>query len=1102
MGGNVAIYTQYGISEANWNLLGPQLQALIKDNQGEAAKIAELFKKGYTAEQISSTYGDEQLGVKGTFVEKTGGNVDYKQFGITEKQWNQFSPKTQAFVSSHERAAQQVAKLIQRGYTTEQINDYFNSLDIEVPVLDETAQKTKLEGLRTEAAKITPDMMENRTLREASETKWEAYFLERYRQNPLEARRDIVQVLYRKDVMEAKQVLQNMMTDTKGSILLKSKYLAEGFATEDEQKAYDARRAELRSRYIDEPRAPFDAEIRRLEGELAKLPETDTEGRAAIQRQIDDQVAKREKASTQAALDAYNDLKGKHAVVQEKDLVHDGEHLTTAQLEALIDLVALDEIHMTESKIQEMAIQSVSQSVFNKGVAEVKKINEEIEKLKADNTTPEIEKIKGKAINADREFDRQIAQLLQEAETEDSTRLRNEAHIADQRARDEIRRLRQAGQDNEADALELKRLEDKKAAQEQIKAAMDQTKLTEVDRLLVAKKEAHEKAEQEAFNALPEKVRNKIKKLEAKAEKIMREANEDSNKLVTDNLDDISKAMAETQVDRMRAQNKFNNTVVKYDKLDDDIQAWIKEDPSKFARVAKDGEVSTFKTVKPVLDDQGRPLYNEDGSLKEREEHWVFDGEMFKNYMLALSNDNNLDNSEAVDPTHNADYYADIQDRKSVTYARKGEEAPDKLKDRRFAKRCFEAAGIETEGDRTIGKRIGHAATNFAKGFLIGSAAAGVAEYLSTTKVVNANYSRLVEYCGSVPWSEIVNYSGTATGNYSGTANGTVTVTHIDYQNGIPIGEYTENIDVSLPYSGSIEIPYEGSTTVSGEAYYSGQETVSGQTSASPDFSLKNVLGAGAIAGFTTMLVSLPQTLKIKDEGMREEAVRRQVLSDKGVEQPTVIPTPEPLPVDINANLDVKEDITEVTTPETREELTVEVQNTVKVIQKATNGQNGVNEGYTWASLQNAYISEDNKSVPNTPAFRNWFRKTYLNGATSIGTGAQHYPKTIVYNNVTYTFDKEKYKPNRYTTSASGGNITYAKTEKKVNVTPGSTSTQSNGWSAVATATWTDESGKTQTKTVRVTGCKDKDSAIAEAKAKLQGEVPANAKIRYGTKAT
>lgn len=950
-----------------------------------------------------------------------GGNVaaNYSTYGISEQDWKNLSPKTQEFCNSSPQAAKQIARLLQRNINVKDINEYYDNLQVEgmsvekgdkqedVPAQELTPEqiaaqdKEKLENLRQEALKTTPAMMESRDMRKMNEEQWEQYFLERYKQNPAEARRDIVQVMFPKEVREVKQTLQNMMRDTKAEKMLKSKYLAEGFATEEEKERYDARRAELRKQYLEEPRAKWDAQIKPLQEQFNAL-EADDPKRAELQKQIEELQAKRDKACDKAALDAYNSIRPPHEKVQEKDWVQEGEHLSTEQIEAILDLKALDAFDITEGKIQEMAIRAVSESKFNKGVAEVQKMRDEIEKLKTENITPEVQRVQNKAIMADRKYDEDIAKLLEEAETEESIKLRKEATEANIAARAEITRLRKAGKDVEADALEKKRLADKEEAQKKIQAALDQDKVEAANKLSEEKEKAREAAKKEAYEALPEKVREKIEKLEKKIQKTMDEANTDNNKLLTENIDDIAEIMAKTQVDKQRAENKFNKTVVKFEKLDKDIQEWIRENPEDFAEEAKEGETpplgETFTTKKPVLDEKGRQVYDENGDPKMEEKHWVFKSDKFKNYMLAMSNDNNLDNDEAVDAKNKADYYADMQDRKKVTRDRKGEQALTKFKDRRFAAKCFNAAGIEKEGDRTFGMQVGAGVKAFGKGFVVGSIGALAAEYLSTTKVVESKFFKLVQYSGSVPWSKMVHYegetdatltgrfqkrvegdvgyhqdivvegtangyvefdyegskdytysgtgSGVAHGNYEGTAGGTVPVTHKDYQNGILIGEYTENVDVNLPYSGEIDIPYdyeysgggtvhyngtvggdvsipykkvvsadgtvhwvadideevtlngkahyEGDVLVEGEAEYSGEEEVSGTTKGSPKINLKNVLNIGIGAGIASVLASLPDIGKIKDEGMRKETIRRQVLSDKGVDdrKPVINPNP------------------------------------------------------------------------------------------------------------------------------------------------------------------------------------------------------------------
>lgn len=1040
--------------------------------------------------------------------------VNYSACGISEQDWKKLSPKTQEFCNSGEQAAKQIARLLQRGFDITEINKYYDNLP---PVQGMAVEKgenpkvapednspeavaarnaEKLENLRQEALKTTPEMMDKKDMRKMNEEQWEEYFLERYKQNPAEARRDIVQVMYSKEVRETKQVLQNMMTDTKAEKMLKSKYLAEGFATEEEKERYEARKMELRKLYMEEPRRKYDEQIKTLQDQLNALPETDTEGRAKIENQMKEVRAQRERACDKAALDAYNSIRPPHEKVQEKDWVQEGEHLSTEQIEAILDLKALDAFDMTEGKIQEMAISAVSESKFNKGVAEVKKLREEIAKLKEENITPEVQRIQNKAIMADRKYEEDIAKLLQEAETEESLKLRQEATDANIAAREEIIKLRKAGKDTEADALEKKRLADKEEAQKKIQAALDQEKVKQADKLTEERNKAREAARKEAYDALPEKVREKIEKLENKIQKTMDEANTDNNKLLTENLDDIAKIMAETQIDKQRAENKFNKTVVDYSKLDEDIQEWIKENPEEFAEEAKNGELSTFRTQKPVLDEKGRQVYDEDGNPKMIEQHWVFKSEKFKNYMLAMSNDNNLDNDEAVDPKNKADFYADMQDRKKVTRDRKGEQAVTKFKDRRFAKKCFKAAGIETEKDRTFGMQVGAAAKAFGKGFVVGSVGALAAEYLSTTKVVESKFFKLVQYSGSVPWSKMVHYegetdatltgryqkhlegdvgyhqdivvegeatgyvefdysgskdytysgtgSGVAHGNYNGTASGTVPVTHKDYQNGILIGEYTENVDVDLPYSGEIDIPYdyeysgggtvhydgtvggdvsipykkvvsadgtvhweadiddevtlngkahyEGDVLVEGEAEYSGEEKVEGTTKGSPKIDLKNVLNIGIGAGIANTLASLPEIAKIKDEGMRNETIRRQVLSDKGVDDRRPQPPTPPKTPEQSSTIT----ITPVKTPdkEVQEQKRTTVPVEVKVPE--TKGNRVYYQG--WHTLQAAY------EAPNTSHFRNWFRKEFLGGKDIWETGTkkggpktQHFEGKIEY---------------------------------------------------------------------------------------------------------
>lgn len=230
---------------------------------------------------------------------------------------------------------------------------------------------------------------------------------------------------------------------------------------------------------------------------------------------------------------------------------------------------------------------------------------------------------------------------------------------------------------------------------------------------------------------------------------------------------------------------------------------------------------------------------------------------------------------------------------------------------------------------------------------------------------------------------------------------------------------------------------------------------------------------------------------KLKED-MEKLKKENEELKNKPTDtDPKVTNTPE---TETNANVDLstEEVVTTETTPDTVEEKTVKVFNKTKKLNA------NQNEGYTWQSLQDAYVAEDGSTVPNSPSFRNWFRQTYLNGATDIGVNEQHYPKEITYGGKTYKFDTGKYKPHTINTS-TGYNGTSAKTKAVTETKKGTTTTRSS-WKGVAKATWTDKDGKTQTKTVTVSGMASKDATIKQLKADIKGQVPADAKITFGTK--
>lgn len=186
---------------------------------------------------------------------------------------------------------------------------------------------------------------------------------------------------------------------------------------------------------------------------------------------------------------------------------------------------------------------------------------------------------------------------------------------------------------------------------------------------------------------------------------------------------------------------------------------------------------------------------------------------------------------------------------------------------------------------------------------------------------------------------------------------------------------------------------------------------------------------------------------------------------------------------DFKVEDDVKEEEITETTPDTVEEKTVKVNNQSRKISGNTY------EGYTWTSLQNAYIADDGTPAPNSAAFRNAFRQAVLNGATDIGVGEQHYPKEFTFGGKTYKFNMDKYKPTQYTVDSGYGG-TSAHTQAKTETKKGKTTT-TKVYTGTAKATWTDSTGKTTTKSSQTTEkYKTADEARAAARTNLQEQVP------------
>ena len=409
---------------------------------------------------------------------------------------------------------------------------------------------------------------------------------------------------------------------------------------------------------------------------------------------------------------------------------------------------------------------------------------------------------------------------MQEAQTEESVKLYNENIKRNKEAEAEIAKQKRLGNDAKATELEKKRLEDNAEAEKAIRAAMDQDKLKQSEEIAKKRYEARLAGEKELYNLIDPKTRAKIEELEAKAAEELKKAKTQTDENLAEQIPDIAAIMAEAQVDKQRAEARFNRTTVHWGDgktkddgktrntyLDDEMRQFVQDNPELFCDEVEEGSDFTGTKRNPETGEKVQVGYK-------------FNEQKFQDYMLRLSNSNQLDNADADDPSHKADYYATIKERKELNDAKNhGYALPAKLKDRRFAKKCYEAAGLDLEKDKTIGKRWANLAKKTIIGAGVGGGVALLSEYLSTTKIVESKFFKIVEYAGSVPYMQMVHVKGqtdaTLTGRYQ-------TTKHVEGTQG-----YSQDIEVSGIAEGDVTLPYSGTQhyTQDYSQYYSGSKT-------------------------------------------------------------------------------------------------------------------------------------------------------------------------------------------------------------------------------------------------------------------------------------
>ncbi len=798
-------------------------------------------------------------------------------------------------------------------------------------------------GTDIEALKPNVDLsaMDDKKVRKASQKQWEEYFTARYAQNPEEAKKDIVKVLYQKEVQQTAAVLEKIQKDN--PILVNSKYFAEGHATADEKAQYDQDVARLIEYYS-------------------------------------------KKENLEAAKDEYNNEFTLSR--NKKNRVGTGETLNPKQIKELAERKAMMNFKIGPERITLMAENAVLGEHFNKAMIVNFEYRDKIEKAKVEAETAESKKMKKEFALSDIEMQKQIEKAMEEAQTPQSKKIKEDALEADKNSRIEIRKARLMGNDKLADELEQKRLKAKAEAEKNIADALDPEKKKAADELVTKRMDALKKFNEDFDKTLDPQKLKKVEKLEKERVKEIEKIRDKDVEIRSKDLKEIAELMAEAQVDKQVAEAKFKNTVIHLSErernfvpndgknhtfLDAEMREYIKDNADIFGRPLKEGEAPDMYTK----DKNGNQV-----GVK-------FDQEKFQNYMLKMASDHALDNEYADDPTYKADYYASMKDRKALIDERDDANyAQIKLKDRRLAKKLFEVAGIETEKDRTIGKRWANVGKGAVKGAVSGGAIALATEYLSTTKIVESKFAEVVQYAGVIPYKKVINYDkmhnvsltgdvtltgtaegdqaystqvtvegvatgdvslpyedlvhyegggyldGTFTGSGSGVAHGNVSVP--SYTNGILEGtvnvpvdlpyDYDYSHDYHLPYSyegdipisgvatGQANIPYKQVVDVNGNVHwvadvsltdevtlngdvriqdqivvedeikYSGEEKVEGTTRGRAKMDLGNVGKAAIIGGITGALNAAADWNKIWDDGERGYANLRAVLADKNVD--------------------------------------------------------------------------------------------------------------------------------------------------------------------------------------------------------------------------
>lgn len=327
----------------------------------------------------------------------------------------------------------------------------------------------------------------------------------------------------------------------------------------------------------------------------------------------------------------------------------------------------------------------------------------------------------------------------------------------------------------------------------------------------------------------------KAEKLKQEGAKALVKAKASETQEVEDNREELIEYMAEAKLNQEMAQERVKNRVIHWDKdgtwkeddnnkaLDKSLRNHVMENPDLFCDEAKSGEKGDFTA-------NGKS--------------YKFNSEKFKDYYVALSNENEIDTTDEKDAYNDADYMTSIKNlkrgmdhaklqefeneltktypeyadpAKRADFLRKHPEieaklghmtAPDKQKDRSFQKKCAKLAGLDYEKDKTNIMRAKHVFKKAFAGALGGFAGGCLMEGFACTKVVNGKYADIIKYSQDVAYNYKQAYSQNVT--VKGTAQ---------YEQPVTVEGYAKYNDVIIvegdePYHTKVVVdgytPYEG----------------------------------------------------------------------------------------------------------------------------------------------------------------------------------------------------------------------------------------------------------------------------------------------------